>query len=177
MRSRYKFDKEKGLYFITSTIVEFISIFTSEKYCKIIDSLLFSREQKDLKIIAYVIMDNHFHAILEAENLSDKIKAIKGFTAREIVKQLEIDNNKWILDQLHFYKKKYKIKSTYQIWQEGVHPQLIENHDVALQKINYIHFNPVKKGFIAKPEYWTFSSASNYANGTGVMEIDRFDEF
>ncbi len=178
MRSRYKFDNDKGLYFITSSIVEFIPIFTSNVYCKIIlDSLQFSRVQKNLKIIAYVIMDNHFHAIIESDNLQNKIKAIKGYTAIEILKQLNIDNKNWLLNQLEFYKKKHKNKSKYQVWQEGAHPQLIQNQEMAIQKIDYIHYNPIKRGLVEKPEHWVFSSASNYINNSGVIEIDKFDEF
>ncbi len=163
---------------MTSTVVEFIPIFTSKKYCKILtDSLQFVRKNKNIKIIAYVVMDNHFHAILNGEDLADKVRTIKGYTAYEIIRQLKIDKKNWILNQLEYYKKKYKIKSKHQVWQEGVHPQLIESQKVALQKINYIHNNPVKRGLVAEPEYWLFSSASNYINGHGVIEIDKYDEY
>lgn len=30
------------------------------------------------------------------------------------------------------------------------------------QKLNYIYNNPVKKGFVSKPEDWLYSSARNY---------------
>jgi len=30
------------------------------------------------------------------------------------------------------------------------------------QKIEYIHHNPVRKGFVEDPENWTYSSARNY---------------
>ena len=30
-----------------------------------------------------------------------------------------------------------------------------------IQKVNYIHFNPVKRGLVNEPEYWKFSSACN----------------
>ena len=70
-----------------------------------------------------------------------------------------------------------KIQSKHQIWQEGVHPQIIESYEVAMQKIEYIHYNPVKKGLVEKPEYWKYSSASNYEYNNGVIEIDKYDVF
>ena len=37
--------------------------------------------------------------------------------------------------------------------------------------MEYIHFNPVKAGFIRKPEYWRYSSAINYLDGEGLIPI------
>ncbi len=178
MRSRYQFDKEKGLYFITASTVKFIPLFTSARYCQIItEALQYARDEKDVKIIAFVIMDNHVHVLLEGEDLSNKIKALKGFTAHEIIKQLDNEKTNWLLKEFKFYKKAYKIKSHYQIWQEGVHPQLMQTIEMVLQKIEYIHYNPVKRGLVRKPEDWLYSSASNYVYDEGIIEIDRFDEF
>lgn len=178
MRNRYKFEKGKGLYFITSSIVEFIPVFTSEKYFKIItDSFSYSRKKKDIELIAYVIMDNHFHSLIYSYSLSNKIKSIKRHTARQIIKQAKNDNKQWLLNQLKFYKKAYKTKSKYQVWQEGVHPQLIQNMNMAKQKIDYIHNNPVKRGIVREPKDWIYSSASNYYKDGGIIEIDRIEEF
>ena len=102
MRSTYKAPQE-GLYFVTSTIVEWIPVFTSEKYFKIItDSLTFCQINKQLKIFAFVIMDNHFHSLVYGEGISDIIKSMKRHTAQEILKCLEEDNKTWVLNQFHF---------------------------------------------------------------------------
>jgi REP element-mobilizing transposase RayT len=162
---------------VTSTIIEFIPVFTSEKYFQIIiDSLKYCRENNGIKIFAYVIMDNHFHLLISSDDLSNKIRSLKRHTAREIIKQAERDNKVWLLNQFKFYKKRYKKESNYQVWQEGVHPQLITTTDMAEQKMNYIHYNPVKKGFVKEPQDWIYSSAGNYYYGEGVLEIDRLVE-
>ena len=178
MRSRYQFEDGKGLYFITSTIVEFIPVFTSDTYFNIVtDSLSYCRNKKEVEIIAYVIMDNHFHLLIYSDQLSNKIKSIKRYTAREIIKQAKQDGKEWLLNQFSFYKKSYKRKSKYQVWQEGVHPKLIQNMEMARQKMDYIHYNPVRKGLVKKPEAWVYSSASNYVTGEGIIEIDKIEEF
>ena len=122
-------------------------------------------------------MDNHFHLILSGTELSATIASLKRYTARKIIDQLKIDRKVWLLNQFQYYKKKYKKDSTYQVWQEGVHPQAITSLDIMEQKLNYIHFNPVRKGLVRKPEHWKYSSAVDYfTDEQGVLEMDRFEE-
>ncbi len=52
--------------------------------------------------------------------------------------------------------------NTYKVWQDGFHPIAIESKKFFLQKLGYIHENPVKKGFVEKAEHWKYSSARNY---------------
>ena len=40
------------------------------------------------------------------------------------------------------------------------------------EKLDYIHANPVKCGYVNFPEYWRYSSASNYAGLVGLIDID-----
>jgi len=57
---------------------------------------------------------------------------------------LKEKNVKTILEQLAFYKKAYKTKSEFQLWQEGYQPKLIDNDAIMINKIEYIHNNPIK---------------------------------
>jgi hypothetical protein len=41
-------------------------------------------------------------------------------------------------------------------------------------KIDYIHYNPVKRGYVDKAIHWRYSSARDYESGYGLIEIDRF---
>jgi len=65
----------------------------------------------------------------------------------------------------------YEIDSDFQFWQEGSHNQSIENDSIMWQKLEYIHFNPVKRGYIDSPEYWRYSSARNYNGDAGLIEV------
>jgi len=177
MRSKYKILNKQGLYFVTSTIVEWIPVFTSEKYFNILtDAVEFSQANKELKVFAYVVMDNHFHMILQHENLTNVMKSIKSFTAKQIIEQLHADRKNWLLNQLHYYKLKYKIESDYQVWQESYHPKQILTDNIFQQKIEYIHLNPVKRGYVNKPEDWKYSSASYFITGEeGVIRLNGYD--
>lgn len=43
-----------------------------------------------------------------------------------------------------------------------------------IQKIEYIHNNPVKRGYVVKPEHWRYSTAANYIGAEGIIEVDLF---
>ncbi len=176
MRSTYKILDEAYPYFITITIIEWIPVFTKQKYFEIItDSLKFCRKQGKFKLHAFVILDNHLHLIISGDNLSAGIRDFKRHTARKIIETAELDNQKWLLNQFNFFKKKYKIESDFQVWQEGFHPQMIENEKILTQKAEYIHKNPVKRGFVKNAEHWIYSSASNYILGNGILDVDPFE--
>ena len=176
MRSSYKIVDPDGMYFVSSTIVEWIPIFTRERYYQIItNSLNFCKSEKDLKIHYYVIMDNHFHLIVKHPKLSDVMRSLKGFTADKILEELHQDQYKWKLDLLKYYRRRYK-STNYQVWQEGFHPQLISSDKMLAQKVEYLHFNPVKRGFVNNPEDWKYSSANNRNwDGSIIIELDEME--
>ena len=49
------------------------------------------------------------------------------------------------------------IETTYQIWEEGFHPKLIQSEKMMMEKINYIHQNPVKRWYVGfEVAFWVF---------------------
>ncbi len=175
MRTRYKIIEEGNIFFMTNTIIEWIPVFINTEYfIAIIDSLKYCQENKDLELYAYVILDNHYHLIAKAPELTKVIQSIKRHSAKQIINLLKKDNKEWLLNQLAYYKKKYKIDSDFQIWQEGFHPEQIQNEKMLKQKIEYIHYNPVKRGLVTNPEDWLYSSARNYIlDEHSMIKIDR----
>ena len=174
MRSRYRISEGEQTYFVTSTIVEWIPLFTSARYCSIVtDSLLFCREQKGLSLHAYVIMDSHIHLVVTAPDITTLMRDFKSFTGKRIIALLEADGKGWLLGRLEFFKKSYKTESLHQVWQEGFHPQAILSEEMFRQKVDYVHLDPVRRGLVAAPEHWVYSSASNYYLGAGGIEVDH----
>ena len=81
-------------HFVTSTIVYWIPIFCRDDYFRVLaDSLKYCVENKGLIVHGYVIMPNHFHAILSQVDgqLSDVIRDMKKHTAKIIADKLETD--------------------------------------------------------------------------------------
>jgi REP element-mobilizing transposase RayT len=117
-------------------------------------------------------MDNHFHAIVSSENLIGIIRDFKRYTAKQIIASIKFMKSSWLINQIEYWKKGYKKESQFQIWQEGYHPQQIISNEMLLQKIEYIHYNPVKRGFVERPEYWKYSSARNFISDSTMIELD-----
>ncbi len=142
----------------------------------VVESLDFLRKEKTLSIHGYVILENHLHLIATSEELSKSMGRFKSYTARKIIDIASGVNNHWLLKQLKSEKKRFKIDRDYQLWQEGFHPQIIESESVFMQKLDYIHNNPVKRGYVDDPISWIYSSARNYAGCDGcVLEIDLME--
>jgi putative transposase len=173
MRSRYTIREPDFPYFITCTVVNWIPLFTRKPYFDLLlDSLRFCRREKGLKVHAYVILDNHLHLVAAGPDLAGTIRDFKSYTAKVLIAQLEQDQKIWVLNLLRYHKKPAKIKSDYQIWQEGYHPQQIISEAILIQKIDYLHHNPVRAGLVARPEDWLYSSARHYTGGSSIMDVD-----
>ena len=153
-----------------------MSIFTTERYFNIlIDNFKFYQSKYNIEIFAYVFMMNHFHMICKSCELRKAIQSFKSFTAKEIIRELINDDSREILNKLKTYNPSYKIESEYQVWQEGFHPEEIRNNLVMIQKIEYIHYNPVKKKLVLNPEDWKYSSAGYYLKGSeSILDITPY---
>jgi REP element-mobilizing transposase RayT len=170
----------KYLYFITSTIVNWIPIFLSYRYFNILtDAFTYCRKEKGLLVHAYVIMPNHFHAIVSSEQapvLPGIVRDLKRHTAWEIIRCLKEDGNIFLLQQLEEAASTAGRGNDLQVWQEGYHPEAIFSQKFFRQKVDYVHNNPVRKGFVECPEQWLYSSARQYVDREiGMMRIDMLE--
>jgi putative transposase len=170
-RSRYKFIDGTEPHFMTCTVLHWIPVFTRRETVAIVfDSLQFLMNE-GLTLYAYVILENHLHLIAQSEQLDRDIARFKSYSARQLIEFLTEQRARTILDQLAFYKKDHKRDRFYQVWQEGVHPEWIQDEAMMRQKIEYIHQNPVERGYVDKPEHWRYSSARNYLGLEGLIEV------
>lgn len=170
-RSRYKITDPRQPHFVTFTVLHWIPVFTRPETVGILFDALRFLGKEGLRIYAYVVLENHCHFVLQSEELDRDIRRLKSWSARQLIQYLADNNVRQILEQLAFYKKAHKGDRAYQFWQEGVHPELIQNDEMMRQKIDYIHYNPVKRGYVDAPEHWRYSSARNYAGEAGLLEV------
>ena len=170
------------LHFVTATVVDWIDVFTRPAYAHtLIDSLSFCQQEKGLEIYAYVIMPSHIHMIIGASpghKLSDIMRDFKQFTSRKIIRQIhEIPESRrtWLLDHFEDAAAQNPKVRHFQLWQPGNHPIFCESRSFTLQKLNYIHMNPVKAQIVKQPEHYVFSSAADYAGQRGLLKIKLID--
>lgn len=181
MKEGYFIQNQGAIYFLTLTVTDWVDVFTRKAYRDIlIDSLEYCRTNKGLVLYGYVIMSNHIHLIGQAANgkLSDLIRDFKKYTAQIILKQISESHESradWMLKRFEFSAKMNSKGSNYNFWQSNNHPEEIFSEDFMMTKLNYIHLNPVRAGWVEKASEYLYCSASNYTKGEGLIEIDMFD--
>jgi len=159
---------------MTCTILYWLPIFTNKDSVQIIiDSLTHLQKSDNLIIFSYVILENHLHLVAQSDDIAKTMQKFKSYTAYELLELLQKNNAQTLLQQLSFHKKAHRTESTYQIWEEGFHPKLIQSDSMMKEKIEYIHHNPVKRGYIEEAEHWRYSSAKDYAGIDGILKVER----
>jgi REP element-mobilizing transposase RayT len=161
---------------MTSSFVQGYPLFAIPDVARIIlGGFQFLQDRREVTLYSYVLMENHLHYIACGERLSKNLRHFNSYTAREIINHFHQNNRTRLLRQLSVAKASHKKESSYQVWQEGFHPKQIVGDKMMLQKIEYIHNNPVKRGYVDRPEDWRYSSARNYAEVEGLIPVTLFN--
>ncbi|MBR1484720.1 MAG: transposase [Prevotella sp.] len=170
----------KDLYFITTTVIDWMDVFTRPQYKHIVvDSLKYCQEHKGLDIYAWVLMTNHLHMIVSTRNgdtnVGDVMRDFKKFTSKNLVKAIsenpQESRKEWLLDRCWFRGANDKKVSDFKFWQDGYYVEVIRSYDFYKQKLDYINMNPVKQEIVETPEHYLFSSARNYYGGKGLIDV------
>src|SRR5215210_6875997 len=120
-------------------------------------------------------MSNPIHLIISAAdgNLSNILRDFKKFTSKEIITAIESNKQEsrrnWMLWIFRNAGEKNSRNKEYQFWQQDNHAIQLETVEFTLDKLNYMHNNPIKAGIVGKAEEYLFSSARDYYHGKGVL--------
>lgn len=108
-----------------------------------------ARVQYGFVVAGYVVMPEHVHLLVsepERAPLATALKAMKQSLARR--------------EGGRFWQKRYY---DFNVWSERKR----------VEKLRYIHRNPVRRGLVQSPEQWEWSSFRHYLTGEcGVVEIE-----
>lgn len=180
MSTKHKIRDQHGLNFLTCTVCGWVDIFNHSAYRDIVlENLKFCSENKGLQIWGYVIMSNHIHLIANTKppfKLEAVMRDFKSYTARRILDSLldqtiPESRREWLMHMFSYFAHRRKGTQAHKLWQSGNHPVELYSEKVTMQKLQYIHANPVRAKWVHKPEEWIYSSASNYALGHGVFDV------
>lgn len=167
MPQRFKIYDAAYPHFITSTIVHWIPVFCRDDYFRVlVDSLAYCAKSKGVHIHGYVLMPNHFHAVLSQQdgNLTGTIRDIKTYTSKIIAKKLLEDKRMLWLNAM---QRAGGSSSNVSVWQSHYHPEQVHTASFLKQKIEYMHNNPVRAGFVVDQCDWKYSSAGFYLKDLG----------
>ena len=160
------------LYFCTITCCNWIPLIKITNLYSHVYKWFDLLKEKNIDIVSYVIMPNHFHFILYLpENMKDVNKIIangKRFLAYEIIKKLKDKGLTNILFQLdnEVNKSDRKRGKLHQVFERSFDIKALTSEKFISQKIEYIHHNPVSKKWNLVEDYIKFqhSSAGFYEN-------------
>lgn len=183
MASSYKITDPEGIYFCTFATVGWIDLLTRRVYKDIlVDNLRYCQQHKGLKLYAWVIMSNHLHLIAAHENgyLSDLLRDYKGYTSKKLYEAINSEpesRREWMRRMFAWAGKHNPNNLHFQIWQHDNRPkQLLPHmHSFALQKLEYLHANPVRAGYVDEPEDYIYSSARCYAGRKGLLDVEFYE--
>jgi putative transposase len=148
-----RFQKAEALHFITFSCFHRLPFLASPESKDTVEAALeLIRARHQARIYAYVLMPEHVHLLINEPPsilLAQLLKALKQTTSRKLKK-----------DGKQFWQKRYFDRN-------------IRGEAARSEVIRYIHRNPVKRGLVASPEQYRWSSFSHYATGIrGVVEIE-----
>lgn len=127
---------------------------------------------------AYCLMPNHFHFLLKLKNENELISLIENkypnSDPRSFENFADLFSNQFknfLISYAKAFNKLYGRKGS--LFLDNLNRRLIETDDYLIQAIRYIHLNPVKHGFVNKPEDWRYSSFSSYlSDKTSLLKRD-----
>jgi putative transposase len=103
-------------------------------------------------LVGYVVMPEHVHLLLgepERENLGLVLQMLKQMVSRRLR------------------------AGASPFWQERYYDFNVWSEQKRVEKLRYLHRNPVKRGLVARPEDWRWSSFRHYATGEeDIVEIE-----
>jgi len=125
---------------------------TGSAPCQFERSLETMRVRYDFVVCGYVVMPEHVHLLVSEPKKAILSKAIQALKLSVSVQNRERP-----------------------FWQPRYYDFNVHNEEKRVEKLRYMHRNPVKRGLVEKPEDWPWSSFRNYATGIrGIVEIESF---
>lgn len=160
-----------------------MDIFIREEYRNIfIDSLKYCQKEKGLQVGAWCLMTSHAHLIIGTSGtmkLEDIIRDFKSYTSRHIRKAIENNpqesRKQWLMNAMVKAGIAKSNNRDFQFWQQHNHPIEMNSNEIIDSKLEYIHQNPVAAGFVDEPRDWTYSSARDYGEEKGLIELVFLD--
>ena len=135
-----------------------------------VEALDVARRKWDFELWAYVIMPEHVHILLyprpDQYDIAAIRKSIKQSVSRRAVRFLRTEAPRWT-ERLVVVESGRRF---HRFWQPGGgYDRNVYKAKVAWASAEYIHANPVRRGLVAQPTDWEWSSARWYAGDDGVI--------
>ena len=140
------------VFFVTVNLRRKVELLAAPEYALMIDVLKGSRRRLGFLLCGYVLMPDHWHALIWTGHpltISQVVHDVKKVAARRLHARRGTEGPVW----------------QHQFWDRFVRHE--KEFDA---RLDYMHLNPVRKGLVARPEEWRWSSYNNFALDHGAAE-------
>ena len=159
MAHRFLISQDSPALYITIVTKDRLPVFRTdhmkEILCRAIDE---ARQSAGFLLFAYVIMWDHMHLLTNRPSTtSNVLRVLKGITARRLIDYLKENDHSSSLAKLQPQERDRNHR--YSLWQTEKNVLPIFSEGMFMEKVNYIHRNPVRAELCERPEEYQWSSA------------------
>ncbi|HEY3027269.1 MAG TPA: transposase [Pyrinomonadaceae bacterium] len=156
---KFQISRDSQALYITLVAKDRLPVFQSDAIklvtCNALDE---ARKSGSFLLFAYVIMPDHLHLMTNQPNTSaDVLRCIKGITGRRVIDYLKEKNFQSSLAK--WQHEEWKRQHNYSLWQKEKNVLSVFSEAMFMQKVNYIHLNPVRAGLVERVIDYRWSSA------------------
>jgi putative transposase len=159
---KFRISRDTPAPYITMVAKDRLPVFQTDGIktiaCNAIDE---ARQSHGFLLFAYVIMPDHMHLLTDQpDKPSNLLRYVKGIVAHRVIEYLKEKNYQSSLDKLRH--EEWKRNHRYSLWQQEKNVFSIFSEAVFMQKVNYIHQNPMRAGLVERAIDYRWSSARRW---------------
>ena len=139
------------IFFITVNLRRALGPLAGGEYELVLDALAGSRRKLHFLLHGYVLMPDHWHALI--------------WTGHPLTISRVVQDVKWT----SALARNRSRRAAGSLWQHQFWDRFVRHAKEFRERLMYMHLNPVRKGLVARPEEWRWSSYNNFALDKSVV--------
>ena len=161
--------RDSPCYLLTSVAKDRLTVFRTDKIkdiaCKALDE---ARKSRKFALYAYVIMPDHLHTITDSARASrDTLRFINGIIGHRVITHLKENGYESSLLKLRQETKSRQYRHS--LWDHHPNVRLLLTEEMLMERVNYLHQNPVRAGLVERAEDYRYSSVRCWNGSHGRM--------
>jgi len=156
-----RYQNTGDLHFVTFSCYKRLPFLAAPAFRRVFEETLERvRRWYGLFVTGYVVMPEHVHLLIsepERSSLRVAIQMLKQITAQKLRPTLPLSQS----------------ETPKRFWQVRYYDFNVRTAKKRIEKLRYLHRNPLTRGLVEKPEDWAWSSFRHYATGEeGIVEVE-----
>jgi putative transposase len=156
---KFRVSRDRPCLYMTAVAKDRLPVFRTDNIkiitCQAIDQ---ARSSCGFLVLAYVLMPNHLHLVTDGPRQpSEVLRFVKGTIAHDVLEYLKQRRHQESLRKLRH--EEWRRHHRYSLWGHESNVFSIFSESMLMQKLNYLHQNPVRAGLVERVIDYRWSSA------------------